>query len=135
MAEEVKPAFQKRIIRALIILALLITNVSCDQISKSMVREHIRYDQHIRLLSHYLTLTKVENTGAFLSMGRSFPRYVNILLLIVLPLVVLTIALIYLFTKSHLSVYKVVGIGLIIGGGLGNIYDRAFHGSVSATEY
>ena len=131
MADETKPVFQKRILRSLIILALLITNVSCDQISKNMVREHIRYNQHIRLLDNYLTLTKVENTGAFLSMGRSLPRSINILLLIVLPLVVLISALIFLFSKSHLSVYKIVGISLIIGGGLGNLYDRAFHGSVT----
>ena len=131
MADAVKPVFQKKIVRSLVILALLITNVSCDQISKNIAREHIRYNQNIRLLNNYLTLTKVENTGAFLSMGRSLPRSVNILLLIILPLVVLTIALMYLFIKSHLSVYKIVGISLIIGGGLGNIYDRMFHGSVT----
>jgi len=121
----------KRILKTLVILMILITNIGCDQISKNIVRHHIGYNQRIGLLHNYMTLTKVENTGAFLSMGRSLPRVINLLLLIILPLVALAVALVYLFLKNNLSSYRIAGICFIIGGGLGNIYDRIFHGSVT----
>ncbi len=121
----------KRMVKTFVILMILITNVGCDQISKNIVRHHIGYNQRIALLHNYMTLTKVENTGAFLSMGHSLPRVINLLLLIILPLVALAVALVYLFLKNNLSAYRIAGICFIIGGGLGNIYDRIFHGSVT----
>ncbi|CAD5293415.1 Lipoprotein signal peptidase (fragment) [Imperialibacter sp. 89] len=84
----------KGILRTLIILTILSSNIACDQISKNIARQTIDDNEQIGLINSYLTLTKVENTGAFLSVGHNLPSPIKSLLLTVLPLVVLGLALV-----------------------------------------
>jgi signal peptidase II len=121
----------KQILRTLVILTILSSNIGCDQISKNIVRQRINYNEQIGLINNYLTLTKIENTGAFLSVGQSLPAPIKILLLTILPLIVLGLAFIYLLTKKNLSNLTIIGICFIVGGGVGNIYDRVIYGSVT----
>ena len=121
----------KKILRTLIILTMLTFNFGCDQISKSIVRQRIDYNEKINLIMDYLILTKVENTGAFLSIGHSLPQPLRMLLLTILPIIVLCIALFYLLTKKSLSNLTILGICFVVGGGVGNIYDRLVYGSVT----
>ena len=121
----------KIILRTLVILSLLISNVSCDQISTSIVREVIQYDERIRLMNDHLTLMKVENTGAFLSLGNELPNALRIILLIALPVLVMTFGLFFLFTKVNLSKPTLIGLSFVLGGGIGNMYDRIVYGSVT----
>ena len=121
----------KRILRSVAIVAVLLCNISCDQISKSIVRSNINSDEQIGLLHNYLTLMKVENTGAFLSVGNSLPASVRFFLLSLLPLIALGYGLFYLFTKADLSKIRLAGLCFAIGGGIGNIYDRILYGSVT----
>jgi len=121
----------KRILRTLVILTVLGSTIGCDQISKRLVRQRINYNEQISLISNYLTLTKIENKGAFLSLGQSLPQAIRILLLTIFPIVILGLALIYLLTKRGLSNLTILGICSVVGGGIGNIYDRLIYGSVT----
>lgn len=121
----------KRIVRTLIIILIVGSNIGCDQISKKVVRERMDYDEQISLMSSYLTLTKVENTGAFLSVGQSLPRLVKIIVLNILPLIVMGLIFMYVITKRGLSNASIIGICFVVGGGIGNIYDRLLYGSVT----
>jgi len=121
----------KPILRTLAIVTILISNVGCDQISKNIVRKRIHYNEEISLMNNYLTLTKIENKGAFFSLGHSLPQPVKLWLLTILPMVALGLAFVYLLTKRSLSNVAIVGICFIIGGGIGNIYDRLVYGSVT----
>jgi signal peptidase II len=125
------PPTLKRLLRTSVILVVLCCNIGCDQISKNMVRQRIAYHEQICLVSNHLILTKVENTGAFLSAGDSLPQPFKSLLLIALPLVALAIGLRYIMTRRNLSHTMVLGICFGMGGGLGNIYDRIVYGSVT----
>lgn len=118
-------------LRTLTIFSLLILNIGCDQVSKKMVRSRLDYYEQISLVNNYLTLTKVENSGAFLSLGSGLPHHPRTMLLTVLPLLVLMGALGYLIFKRSLSNLKAVGLCSIVGGGIGNIYDRILYGSVT----
>ncbi|MEO7989135.1 MAG: signal peptidase II [Chryseolinea sp.] len=121
----------KIILRTVIILTLLILNVGCDQISKSIVRQTIEYNERIGFVNDYVTLTKIENTGAFLSLGNDLPNALRIILLIALPVFVMTYGLFFLFTKTNLSKSTLIGISFVLGGGIGNMYDRIIYGSVT----
>ena len=125
----------KRALRNLLILLILISNISCDQISKNVVRQKIDYNTQISVMSHYVILTKVENTGAFLGLGNSIPRQLYKILMIILPLIAIGYGLFYLIKRNNLSILIVVGISFIISGGLGNIYDRILYGSVTNFLY
>ena len=121
----------KPILRTLAIVTILISNVGCDQISKNIVRKRIHDNEKISLMNNYLTLTKIENKGAFFSLGHSLPQPIKLLLLTILPMVSLGLAFFYLLTKRNLTNVTIIGICFIIGGGAGNIYDRLVHGSVT----
>ena len=125
----------KSVIRTCIIIAIILANISCDQISKRLVRDHLGPDQMIGMLDNHLTLTRTENTGAFLSIGQSLPGSSKHLLLSFLPLVALVIALLYVLRRSDMSPYQLLALCLIIGGGIGNIVDRVIHGSVTDFLY
>lgn len=120
-----------RILRNLLILIILATNVGCDQISKNIVRQKVDYNEKISLIDGFVTLTKVENTGAFLSLGNNLPRIIYIIIMIILPLIVIGYALYYLFKKTTLSKLLIIGMSCAIGGGLGNIIDRILYNSVT----
>lgn len=122
-------------LRNILIIILLIANVGCDQISKYFVRENLEYNVQSSVIGNIVILTKVENTGAFLSLGNNLPRILYIFLMIILPLAVLGYALYYLLTSDNLSKLLTIGITLILGGGLGNIIDRILYGSVTDFLY
>jgi signal peptidase II len=120
-----------KVIRNLLILIILTTNVGCDQISKCIVRQKIDFNDRTSVIGNFVTITKVENTGAFLSLGDHLPRIIYKILMIILPLIVLVYALYYLLTSNNLSKLLILGICFIIGGGLGNVFDRILYGSVT----
>ncbi|HYV92465.1 MAG TPA: signal peptidase II [Chitinophagales bacterium] len=121
----------KKTLRAIIIVAVLLSNIGCDQISKTIVRRTIDYNQKIGMVSNYLTLTRVENSGAFLSVGNSLSNPIKIILLSIFPLVAIGCALLFLVRSTDISKITLIGLSFIIGGGIGNIYDRIVHGSVT----
>ena len=122
---------QKRTINFILLLLIVALNVGCDQVSKIIVRQKVDYNENISLIKNHLTLTKVENTGAFLSMGDELPEIVRFTLLSLMPIVVLGFGFYYLFTNPTLPVGIQLGICFLIGGGIGNIYDRLKFGSVT----
>lgn len=121
----------KTILRAIIIFAILAINVGCDQISKSIVRNRIEDHEQISVVDNYVTLMRVENKGAFLSLGNSLPNMVRFIFLSLFPLAILGFGLGYLFTKKNLSKTMLLGFAFVIGGGIGNLYDRLVYGSVT----
>jgi signal peptidase II len=106
-------------------------NIGCDQVSKNIVRKNVYFYDNIQLLGKHLTLTKVENSGAFLSLGATLPDFAKTLFLLTLPVIALILGLVFLLFKSDLSNQKLVGLCFIIGGGIGNLFDRWQYGSVT----
>lgn len=99
--------------------------------SKSIVRKNVEYHENIELIDHYLTLTKVENSGAFLSLGHTLPSHIKTILLNIIPLLALIAGIVFILVKTSLPKISVIGLSFIIGGGIGNIYDRILYGSVT----
>ena len=120
-----------RLVKIFLILALVIANVGCDQVSKKMVRHNIKPYETIHLLSNHLTVTRVENTGAFLSTGDSLPKAAKNILLSILPVIALIFGSIFIFTKQNIPTSMLIGFCFVIGGGIGNVFDRIVYGSVT----
>ncbi|MFD0793555.1 signal peptidase II [Mucilaginibacter litoreus] len=121
----------KGVYRTVAILALLAFNISCDQVTKMMMRDHINlYDQYYFFDGH-VTLLHVENTGAFLSLGAKLVQPFRFILLTLLPVLALIAGLVYVIRKKDMSPLMAAGIIFCIGGGIGNLYDRIVHGSVT----
>lgn len=117
--------------RALLIIFILALNIGCDQVSKSIVRKDIPDNKVIGYLGNHFTLEKAENTGAFLSLGDTLGGPLRDILLVGLPLIAVLGALVWIIVNTKITRWTLLGIILIIGGGVGNLYDRIFHGSVT----
>ena len=121
----------KRIPRVALILTIVLLNIGCDQVTKKMARDQIEYHETIEVIGENLILTKVENTGAFLGMGSSLSPTLRKILLLILPTAVMIALLIYLIKNKTLSTISLFALSFIVGGGIGNIYDRIVYGSVT----
>ncbi|WP_046755039.1 signal peptidase II [Kordia jejudonensis] len=125
-----------RTFRMLLIFGLILMNVGCDQVSKSVARTHISTGEHISVLGEYVTLTKTENKGAFLGFLSTLENPIlRAILLILLPVAVLFFILRMIIVNTDLDKYMIFGLCCIIGGGIGNLYDRILYSSVTDFMY
>lgn len=121
-----------KITRIAAILLIVFVNIGCDQISKSVVRENLEYHESVQLVGDNVILMKVENSGAFLSLGDSLNPAMKNLLLLALPVLTILLGLWWLFFQSsHVNKSMLIALCSIMGGGIGNIFDRLVHGSVT----
>ena len=121
--------------RNLLITTIVFLTIALDQISKIWVRNNFESYTENSIICDLFILIKVENTGAFLGMGSELPESLRILLLIVLPIIVLIFITIYTYIDKELDKISIIGFSLIIGGGIGNIFDRIVYGSVTDFFY
>jgi signal peptidase II len=121
--------------KKLFILLLVTANFGCDQLSKYIVRKEISSDEIISVIGRHVVLTRVENAGAFLSTGESLNDSLKFTVLALLPLLLLCFGISYLMHKKDLPKLFVLGMSFVIGGGLGNLYDRFLYGAVTDFMY
>jgi signal peptidase II len=126
---------KSRVLRVLLIISVIFINIGCDQVSKRYVRRNIMFYQTKGYLGNHFVITKVENTGAFLSMGNELSRPRRKILLLLIPAFLLVLGFFYLLFKSNLSKATIVGFSFVIGGGVANIFDRIYYGSVTDFLY
>lgn len=113
------------------LLLLIALNFSCDQWSKAVVRKHVAEESYTELAGPYLIQTRVENTGAFLGLGRNWNPWVKRIFLQGMPMLVLLWLIVRLLVRAQTGPLLAVGLGCIVGGGLGNLWDRMASGSVT----
>ncbi len=121
--------------RNILITIIVLLAIAFDQISKVWVRNNFESYIETSIVGDIFTLIKVENTGAFLGMGSELPETLRVLLLIVVPVIVLVGITVYTYLEKSLDKTSIIGFSLIIGGGIGNIFDRIVYGSVTDFLY
>lgn len=115
----------KPIIRILLFCILSIAFIGCDRVTKDLAKLHLRDHEPISMLHNTLTFVYVENTGAFLSFGDTWPRVTSLWILTVLPFIFLSCLFIMILRRSRfLSNLQMTCWTLIFSGGIGNIIDR-----------
>ncbi|WP_340065253.1 signal peptidase II [Ascidiimonas aurantiaca] len=117
------------------LVIVVIVNLLCDQISKAVVRQELEMNEYIELVGKNVILTRVENTGAFLGFGSTFPPVIKSFLFLIIPAFILLFILGYLIFKKQLNLNVGLALAFITGGGLGNVYDRIFKEGVTDFLY
>ena len=117
--------------RNLCIISLVVLNIILDQLSKFWIRGNVAPYNDINIIADYFIITNVENSGAFLGLGSDFSPVIKSILLLALPVGVLVTVLVYVFKDKSIDKLSLIGYSSIIGGGIGNIYDRFLYGSVT----
>ena len=96
-----------------------------DLISKQLIIHLLNVGQSIKIINNFFYISYVQNKGA----AWSILEDQRILLLIIS---VIALFLIYKFiNKEELKKYEPLSYGLIIGGIIGNLFDRIFFGYVT----
>ena len=121
--------------RIVLIVTLMGSLIACDQVTKSIARNHIGYEDRIEVVKSFITLTRVNNTGAFLSFGQHLPAVFHWIIMILLPLAVLGYAMAFLFKHDRLPASVLIAVTMLVSGGVGNLIDRIFFGSVTDFLY
>jgi signal peptidase II len=118
------------VVRFWTVLSLLFLTISCDQATKVIAREHLAQSEGHRFLGGLLSLQYTENPGAFLSMGAQFHETARFWIFTVVVGIVLAVAG-YMLVKKKMDWITTIGLTLLIGGGIGNLIDRAVKGTVT----
>ncbi len=104
--------------------------VLLDRWSKHAVALHIALYAHIQIIPGFFRLTHTENTGAAFSLFADSPAPWKTAMLITFSVVALVIVSILLWKNEHARVATGIGLALIMGGALGNLWDRLARGRV-----
>lgn len=118
-------------IKKIVLLLLIALNTACDQWTKVEIRREVAPYSRSEILGPSLVLTRVENTGAFLGLGSNWKPWAKRIFLQGLPLLLMGLLILRLLGKRNMGALMLFGLGCILGGGLGNLWDRLFLGSVT----
>ena len=103
-----------------------------DQVTKALIIKSMLDDQFIRINS-YFYLVHFKNEGAafsFLSDAGGWQRY-----FLSIVAVIASVFIIFMIKKHRDEFYTALGLSLILGGALGNLYDRISLGYVTDFLY
>src|SRR5437763_10523727 len=101
-----------------------------DRYTKRVVAAHISLHDSITVVKRIFYITHVENRGAAFSLFNDSPSQWKIGLLVLFSVVALVIVSALLWRSSHAITTSAVGLSLILGGALGNLWDRLLSGRV-----
>ena len=110
------------------LLALLI--VLLDRWTKRLVAAHIAMYSHIQIIPGFFRLTHTENTGAAFSLFADSPSHWKTALLIGFSVVAMIIVSAMLWKQARALTITGIALSLILGGAVGNLWDRVASGRV-----
>ncbi len=110
------------------LIAVLV--VVLDRLTKWVVARDIALHDGIQIIPGFFRLTHVENRGAAFSLFADSASPWRTWLLVTFSVVALIIVLTMLWKNSHAMSSTGIGLSLILGGALGNLWDRLATGKV-----
>jgi signal peptidase II len=110
------------------VIALLV--VCLDRATKLLVARDISLHDSIQVVPGFFRLTHVENRGAAFGLFADSPAQWKIAMLVLFSIVALIVVLALLWRNSHAMTSTGIGLALILGGAVGNLWDRLLNGRV-----
>jgi signal peptidase II len=110
-------------------IALLV--ILLDRVTKLAVEKNIPLHESIAIIPGFFRLTHVQNRGAAFGLFADSPAEWKVAALVLFSLVALCIVLALLWKNSHTMTSTGVGLALILGGAVGNLWDRILNGQVT----
>ena len=110
----------------LIALAVLLL----DRITKWAIARTIPLEDAVNIIPGFFRLTHLENTGAAFSLFADSPSHWKTALLITFSVIAMIVVLILLWRHKQPPNLTGVALSLILGGAVGNLWDRVASGRV-----
>ena len=110
------------------LIAVLV--IVLDRAAKWAVTKNISLHDNIQVIPGFFRLTHVENRGAAFGIFADSPSEWKIAALVMFSIVALAIVSVLLWRNSHSMHTTGIGLALILGGAVGNLWDRLLSGRV-----
>jgi len=111
-----------------LLIALIV--VLLDRWTKHIVAQRISLYSHIQIIPGFFRLTHTENTGAAFSLFADSTAPWKSALLIGFSVIALAVVSVLLWKNNHAHIVTGIGLSLIMGGAVGNLWDRVARGRV-----
>ena len=111
-------------------LLIAVAVLLLDRFTKRLVARDISLHDSITVIKRVFYITHVENRGAAFGLFNDSPSEWKIGLLVLFSIVALVIVSALLWRNSHSMTTTGVGLALILGGAIGNLWDRLVSGRV-----
>ena len=106
--------------------------IAGDRLSKVMIRRHVELNYgSVPVVPHFFSLTHVENTGAAFSLLADWPPRLRLPLLVSFSVIALTVVCYLLWNSARRFTWTGLALALILGGAVGNLYERVLYGRVT----
>jgi signal peptidase II len=99
-------------------------------VTKRLVARDMPLHDTKKIIGGFFYLTHVENRGAAFSLFDNSPGEWKIAMLVMFSVVALVVVSALLWRSSHALTTTGIGLALILGGALGNLWDRLLRGRV-----
>jgi signal peptidase II len=114
----------KKLPRALAVAIIMFACIGCDQTTKFVAKERLRFGEIHSFAGDIFRLHYAENTGAFLGLGSSLPGRWRQLIFTFLVAFFLLGLLLYVLLSRDLLFTQVFYLTLVLAGGISNLIDR-----------
>ena len=104
--------------------------VLLDRWTKRLVAARIAMYRHVQIIPGFFRLTHTENTGAAFSLFADSPSHWKTALLIGFSVIAMVIVSVLLWKQSRALTITGIALSLILGGAVGNLWDRVASGRV-----
>lgn len=105
--------------------------IALDRLTKLLINRHIELNfGSVPVIPNFFSITHVENSGAAFSMFADWSPSVRIPLLIGFSTVAMVVVGYLLWNSAAKFTYTGLALALILGGAVGNLYDRILFGRV-----
>jgi signal peptidase II len=111
-------------------LFIALAVVCLDRLTKWAVAKNIALHESIQIIPGFFRLTHVQNRGAAFGLFADSPSEWKIAILVLFSIVALVVVSALLWRNSHSMNTTGVGLALILGGAIGNLWDRLLSGRV-----
>jgi signal peptidase II len=109
-------------------IALLV--IALDRVTKWAIAQKLSLHDSITVIPGFFRIIRTENRGAAFGLFADSPSEWKVGLLILFSLVALLIVSALLWKNSHSLTTTGIGLALILGGAIGNLWDRVVSGHV-----
>lgn len=112
-------------------LVIAIAAILLDRVTKVIIEHTLPSNDSVNVIPGFFQITHVHNRGAAFGLFADSPSEWKVAMLVVFSVVALVVVSFLLWKNSHAMTSTGVGLALILGGAIGNLWDRVAAGHVT----
>jgi signal peptidase II len=111
-------------------LLIVVFTLALDRWTKSLIQTRFALDESMSVIDGFFNITYVRNTGVAFSIFSSINSPAKSILLSLFTLIAVVVVVVYSLRSPAENLLLQSALGLVLGGALGNLFDRLSYGYV-----